>query len=205
MVSTLIEKLSIRINHDLPGKFAQEKMFIKPSNNKVKTGGQKKPAAVLILLYPNNEEWCFFLTKRTTIVEHHKGQISLPGGIIEQNESSKNAALRETHEEIGIKYDKINIIGSLTSYYVPISGFEIFPFLGWTEEKPKTKINNLEVARLISVSTNDLVLDKNYKIKNGMILGHPVKIPYFDLCGEMVWGATSVILSEFRFMLKEFL
>ena len=85
------------------------------------------PAAVLILLYPFDNEWYFFLTKRTKTVEHHKGQISFPYGMVEKSESYKNAALRETFEEIGVSMKEINIIGALTPLYVPVSKFEIFP------------------------------------------------------------------------------
>ena len=90
----------------------------------------------------------FFLTKRTNLVEHHKGQISLPGGMIEKNESYKNAALRETHEEIGVTSDEINILGSLTPLYVPVSKFKIFPFVGWAVKKPKTVMHSIEVDRI---------------------------------------------------------
>ena len=147
----------------------------------------------------------FFLTKRTNKVEHHKGQISLPGGVIEKNESSQDAAIRETYEEIGIPINQIKIIGALTPYHVPTSHFEIYPYIGWIKEKPKTKIHELEVDRLLSISIHDLVLEKNYKIKQDFFSKYPIQIPYFQLSGEIVWGATSVILSEFRFILKKIL
>ena len=71
----------------------------------------------------------FFLTKRTNNVEHHKGQISLPGGMLEKGESHKEAAIRETFEELGVQSRDINIIGPLTPLYIPISNFKIFPLL----------------------------------------------------------------------------
>ena len=107
----------------------------------------------------------FFLTKRSQNVEHHKGQISFPGGVVEKNESKMNAAIRETNEEIGVDKDLIKIIGSLTPFYIPVSNFHISPYVGWTEEKPHTKVQDAEVKRVFSVSINDLVLEKNLKTK----------------------------------------
>ena len=104
MSPVLIEKLSSRLQQCLPGKAAQKIMMVKsriPFPN-IDPDKQGTPAAVLILLYPLNKNWYFFLTKRTDTVDHHKGQVSFPGGMVEENESLKDAALRETHEEIGI-------------------------------------------------------------------------------------------------------
>tara|TARA_Y100000991_G_C21848118_1_gene295417 strand:- start:212 stop:757 length:546 start_codon:yes stop_codon:yes gene_type:complete len=160
------------------------------------------PASVLLLLYPFDGGWFFFLTKRSQDVEHHKGQISFPGGVVEKNESKMNAAIRETNEEIGVDKDVIKIIGSLTPFYIPVSNFHIFPYVGWTEEKPHTKVQNTEVKRVFSVSINDLVLERNLKTKEDFFSKKSVTVPYFDLNGETVWGATSMILSEFKFILR---
>ena len=145
----------------------------------------------------------FFLTKRSENVEHHKGQISLPGGMVEKNESLKNAAIRETYEEIGVDKSKMNIIGHLTSFYVPVSNFKIFPYIGWTDTKPKTMIHDNEVESIFSVSINELILEKNSKLKKAIFSNQPVTIPYFELNGEMVWGATSMILAEFKHIIKD--
>jgi len=127
----------------------------------------------------------------------------LPGGMVEKNESLKNAAIRETYEEIGVDKSKMNIIGHLTSFYVPVSNFEIFPYIGWTDTKPKTMIHDNEVESIFSVSINDLILEKNCKLKEAIFSNQPVTIPYFELNGEMVWGATSMILAEFKYILKD--
>ena len=207
MLPVFIEKLSSRLQQRLPGKTAQNIMMVKPRLPfpNIDLDNQGTPAAVLILLYPLNKNWYFFLTKRTDTVDHHKGQVSFPGGMVEENESLKDAALRETHEEIGIPPFKIKLIGSLTSFYIPVSRFEIFPFIGWTEKKPKTSIHDQEVDSIFSPSIKDFMLDKTQKEKKDTLAGFPVKIPYFDLGGEIVWGATSIILSEFKSILKDIL
>ena len=203
MIPLFIEALTKMLSRDLPGKSAQRKMMITP--NRFPTENQENegiPASILLLLYPLGGKWFFFLTKRSQNVEHHKGQISFPGGVVEKNESKMNAAIRETNEEIGVDKDAIKIIGSLTPFYIPVSNFHISPYVGWTEEKPHTKVQDAEVNRVFSVSINDLVLERNLKTKEDFYSNKSVKVPYFDLNGETVWGATSMILSEFKFILR---
>ena len=203
MIPLFIEALIERLRIELPGKNAQRKMMITP--NRFPTKNQEDegiPASVLLLLYPFDGGWFFFLTKRSQDVEHHKGQISFPGGVVEKNESKMNAAIRETNEEIGVDKDVIKIIGSLTPFYIPVSNFHIFPYVGWAEEKPHTKVQDTEVKRVFSVSINDLVLERNLKTKEDFFSKKSVTVPYFDLNGETVWGATSMILSEFKFILR---
>ena len=146
MIPLFIEALTKRLRRDLPGKSAQRKMMITP--NRFPTKNQENegiPASILLLLYPLEGEWFFFLTKRSQDVERHKGQISFPGGVVEKNESKMNAAIRETNEEIGVDKDVIKVIGNLTPLYIPVSNFHISPFVGWTEEKPHTKVQDAEV------------------------------------------------------------
>ena len=203
MIPLFIEALTKMLSRDLPGKSAQRKMMITP--NRFPTENQENkgiPASILLLLYPIEGEWFFFLTKRSQDLEHHKGQISFPGGVVEKNESKMNAAIRETNEEIGVDKDVIKIIGNLTPLYIPVSNFHISPYVGWTEEKPHTKVQDAEVKRVFSVSINDLILERNLKTKKDFSSNKSVKVPYFDLNGETVWGATSMILSEFKFILR---
>tara|TARA_Y100000816_G_scaffold30788_1_gene19649 strand:+ start:336 stop:956 length:621 start_codon:yes stop_codon:yes gene_type:complete len=204
MIPLFIKALTERLRKDLPGKSAQRKMMITP--NRFPTENQEDngvPASVLLLLYPFDEEWFFFLTKRSQDVEHHKGQISFPGGVVERNESKMDAAIRETNEEIGVDKNNIKIIGILTPFFIPVSNFHISPYVGWTEKKPHTEVQDTEVRRVFSVSINDLILEENLKTKKDFYSNKPITVPYFDLNGEIVWGATSMILSEFKFILRD--
>ncbi len=207
MESLFIKNLSHRLSKDLPGKSAHDTMMVTPRLPFPKINLVKKgiPASVLILLFPKNNQWHFFLTKRTNTVNHHKGQISLPGGVVETGESLEGAALRETHEEIGVDKKNIHLIGSLSSFYIPVSGFEMFPFIGWVKTEPETSIHDKEVDRIFSSSIQEFMLDKTQKTKKDTLKGFPVNIPYFDMNGETVWGATSMILAEFKLILKEIL
>ena len=207
MESLFIKNLSNRLSKDLPGKSAHDTMMVTPRLPFPKINLVKKgiPASVLILLFPKNNQWHFFLTKRTNTVNHHKGQISLTGGVVETGESLEGAALRETHEEIGVDKKNIHLIGSLSSFYIPVSGFEMFPFIGWVKTEPETSIHDKEVDRIFSSSIPEFMLDKTQKTKKDTLKGFPVNIPYFDMSGETVWGATSMILAEFKLILKEIL
>ena len=202
MIPLLINNIKKTMQKNLPGKTAHNEMMVKPKN-KLEKKISPIPSAVLILLYPENEEWRFFLTKRSKNVKNHKNQISLPGGTVEKNESLKDAAIRETHEEIGIEPNSINIIGAMTSFYIPVSGFKISPFIGWIKHKPKLTIQNTEVSKVYSPSITSLMKKESKKEKQTVILGNEIKIPFFELEGEMVWGATSMIISEFKYILKE--
>lgn len=201
MKSKLIIKLTKMMKKELPGKSSHEEMMVRPKQKFMKT---KNPisAAVLILLYPLGNNWYFYLTKRTKTVEHHKGQISLPGGMLEKGESHKEAAIRETFEELGVQSRDINIIGPLTPLYIPISNFKIFPFVGWLKSAPKLNIQSKEVSKVFSPSIYSLTDPKTKKIKHSTLLGQKVQIPFFNLKNEVVWGATSMILSEFKKILK---
>ncbi|MED5426879.1 MAG: CoA pyrophosphatase, partial [Candidatus Neomarinimicrobiota bacterium] len=124
MIPELITQLTQRLSQPLPGKKAQDIMMVYPGypSAVLKAYVQRVPAGVLILLFPRNDGWHFFLTKRTDRVDHHKGQISLPGGVVQDGESLMEAALRETHEEIGVASTLVTVIGSLTSFNIPVSG-----------------------------------------------------------------------------------
>ena len=98
MIPLFIKALTKRLRRDLPGKSAQRKMMITPRFPTENRENEGIPASILLLLYPLEEKWFFFLTKRSQNVEHHKGQISFPGGVVEKNESKMNAAIRETNE-----------------------------------------------------------------------------------------------------------
>ena len=207
MIPELITQLTQRLSQPLPGKKAQDIMMVYPGypSAVLEAYAQRVPAGVLILLFPRNDGWHFFLTKRTDRVDHHKGQISLPGGVVQDGESLTETALRETHEEIGVASTLVTVIGSLTSFNIPVSGFEIFPFISWAAIEPMTVIHDAEVDHVFSVSLDSFLDDRNQKQKKETLLGEMRTIPYFDLGSEQVWGATSIILSEFKAVLQDIL
>ena len=199
-----ITQLEITITNYLPGEESQQKMRVNydQSIELPFSKNNSTAAAVLILLYLEDNEIHFFLTKRSNELEHHKGQISLPGGTQEENEELTHTALRETQEEIGINKTSISIIGSMTPLFVPVTGFMIHPFIGYSSNKLEPTPDPSEVEAIFSVNISDLLNETNQTIEKRNIRGYDVEVPYFKLNNYEVWGATSMILSEFRDLIK---
>ena len=204
-IHTLKIKLAQHLVKELPGKSAQKIMLIKP-RNPIKYSSNSEcanPAAVLILLFPVKQDIRFFLTKRTNVVQHHKGQISLPGGAWEEGEQLWETALRETNEEIGVRAERIQFMGALTPLFVPVTGFLIHPFVGWVDDKPETYPDPTEVESLFAVSVSALMDQNSCQREEQTIRDYVFDVPYFLLNRQKVWGATSMVLSEFKTVLKK--
>ena len=204
-INKIAEQIKERLKKPLPGNEAHLTTRIKTKSEVTFSNTEETaiPAAVLILLFPFKDEIQFFLTKRTEDVEHHKGQISLPGGIRENNESLNETALRETKEEVGIDSTKIIISGSLTPFFIPVTGYIVHPFIGWCKEKPSTKIHDVEVNQLFSVSITELMDEKILQTEQWNIRGYDAIVPYYNFGKCKVWGATAAILSEFKSILED--
>ena len=204
-LSKLAQKLQIRLINNLPGKDEQWRMRVTSdkSYNFDNTEEDAIQSAVLILLYEENGVICFTLTKRTQTVEHHRGQISLPGGAREADEKLSSTAIRETQEEIGIYADDVDIIGALSPLFVPVTGFIINPFVGIINANFEPQPAPEEVETVISVHVNELLNDDNELQEKRNLRGYDMNIPYFLLSGHKVWGSTAMILSEFKTELKE--
>jgi len=204
-INKIVEQLNERLKKPLPGNKAHLTTRIKTKSEVTFSNTEETaiPAAVLILLFPFKDEIQFFLTKRTEDVEHHKGQISLPGGIRENDESLNETALRETKEEVGIDSTKIIISGSLTPFFIPVTGYIVHPFIGWCKEKPSTKIHDVEVNQLFSVSITELMDEKILQTEQWNIRGYDAIVPYYNFGKCKVWGATAAILSEFKSILED--
>jgi len=203
-INKIAEQLKARLKKPLPGNEAHLITRIKTKSevtfpNTIETA---IPAAVLILLFPFKDEIQFFLTKRTEDVEHHKGQISLPGGIRENNETLEKTAVRETKEEVGIDPNTIMNLGSLTPFFIPVTGYIVHPFIGWCKEKPSTQVHDVEVNQLFSVSISELLDENILQNEEWNIRGYDAIVPYYNFGKCKVWGATAAILSEFKLILK---
>jgi 8-oxo-dGTP pyrophosphatase MutT (NUDIX family) len=190
----------------LPGTEVQWQMA---SSDRMVRGFQKLPgndariAAVMILLYPTKGSIYTVLMQRPEYDGIHSGQISLPGGKREPSDASiSDTAIRETNEETGVDPAVISVIGTLTPLFIPVSNMLVTPVVGWTNEKPVFDHQTEEVVFLIEVELKRLldpgiVKQKPFKIRNEMI-----KIKYFDYDGNVVWGATAMILHELITIIK---
>lgn len=191
-----INKLRSSLQDDLPGQKSQFKMA--PGVRLENRHGFYRNAAVMILLYKNGEKWQIVLMKRPEYAGAHSNQISLPGGIHEETDPDMGAtAFRETHEELGIDDSLIRLLGSLSKLHIPVSGIEVYPFVGVYPGSPVFHPDPSEVAYLIEVPLQDLLSPDNIMEETRTIRCKLMKVPYYNVGGEKVWGATAMILSEF--------
>lgn len=201
-----IISLKEQLQGTLPGEAAQFEMA-HISREKIKYEDLKKgnyrSSAVLVLLAQREGEFFIPLTERHTYNGAHSGQVSFPGGKKEeQDESLMHTALRECGEEIGI-HSHIEVIGELTPLYIPVSGFLVNPYVGvYTGSKLDYTLNESEVKSLLELNLSDLKspdLIKQTVVEPAP--GYKLKTPYFDVRGKIVWGATAMILNEFKKLL----
>ena len=159
-------------------------------------------AGVLILLYPVDGEVYLALTRRTESVDSHRGQISLPGGRKESDESLIEAALRETEEELGIGAKGLTVIGELTPLYIPPSQYCIYPTIAVADSRPVFRPSPEEVAELIELPLSHLLDDGNIVREEWTIRGMRVDVPFYHFQEYKIWGATAMVLAEFLVMVK---
>ncbi|MCL7763742.1 CoA pyrophosphatase [Polaribacter sp. Z014] len=179
------------------------KMRLKFDADKIIANNPRK-AAVLALFYPNRKnETCFLLTQRASYKGAHSAQISFPGGKLDKTDRDlENTALRETFEEVGVAEASIEIIRELTDVYIPPSNFLATPFLGFTNERPNF-ILNYEVEQTIEVLLRDLLNETNISSVNmNTSYMDNIEVPCFKLEDYIVWGATAMMLSEIKELLK---
>lgn len=198
---TLIRKIQTNLKRPLPGKTVQDKMSHAIRKHATLIPKDARIACVLGLLYPKNEEWHIILIERQSSHpdDKHGGQISFPGGMQEPTDSSlEDTALRETFEEVGIPIEEIKILGPTTSLYIPVSNFQVFPFLAYLEKTPVFQPQPSEVKSILEVplshfakpetlKTTDMKVSKNMALKN---------VPYYDVEGHILWGATAMMIRE---------
>jgi 8-oxo-dGTP pyrophosphatase MutT (NUDIX family) len=166
----------------------------------------RRPAAVAIHLYPQNSAWHFILIERSTYNGQHSGQMAFPGGKPEPTDPHLEfTARRESLEEIGIQIDQGQHLKTLSKVWIPVSGFEVSPYVFLHEQAPLLQPDPREVQEIISVSVSDLIADssltsKDIEIPGGQVLeAHPC----FLLNNKIVWGATALMLNEVRMLLGE--
>jgi 8-oxo-dGTP pyrophosphatase MutT (NUDIX family) len=154
-------------------------------------------AGVLVLLYPRDGVPHLVFVRRTSTVEHHKNQVSFPGGQVEAGEDFERAALREAEEEIGVSPERIRIIGRLTPLYVPPSNYCIYPVVGVLDGAPAFVADPAEVEEVIEVPLANLLDPGSIQSERHEILGQTRDVPYYALDRHKIWGATAMVLAEF--------
>jgi 8-oxo-dGTP pyrophosphatase MutT (NUDIX family) len=210
---SISEQLSGLLQGDLPGQPAQFQMA--PVHRRKETGASVEnrdcsEAAVLALLYPDRGgddpeaplESHILLTVRPSGMARHAGQVALPGGRRECDETLERTALRETHEEVYIDPSDVRLVGRLSPLFVTPSRFCVHPFVGIVDAKPDLGVTSEEVARVFGAPLAELTRPETRKTAPRQIRGRRMIIPYFDLEGQFVWGATAMMLSELAALLN---
>ncbi len=187
---------------ELPGPEAQVRMAPPGRPTHIQPGQETRDAAVLVTLFPKGNQWhiVFIERARSNSKDRHRGQISLPGGKWDASDRSfAETALRETQEEVGIPSGNVRLIGQLSELFIPVSNFYVYPFVGFLEETPNFIRQEEEVENILEVPVDLLIRQQTGKktkmrLANGVLLPD---VPYFDLDGRILWGATAMIMSEF--------
>nr|WP_294781667.1 CoA pyrophosphatase [uncultured Flavobacterium sp.] len=161
-------------------------------------------AGVMMLFYPKEEKTHLVLIVRNTYDGVHSAQIAFPGGKYEKTDLNfETTALRETQEEVGITSDKIEIIKNFSPMYIPPSNFLVHPFLGIAKEELSFYPDSREVAAIIELPLSVLLNDEIIvEAKLSTSYGANILVPAFTIQNHVVWGATAMILSELREVLK---
>lgn len=165
-----------------------------------------KQSAVLALFYPDrHEQTTFALIQRKTYNGVHSAQISFPGGKVEEQDLDLEfTAKRETQEEIGVHSVKIEIIKKLTQIYIPPSNFAVQPFLGILDHTPDFVLEETEVEEILEVSLVDFINENSVVTKTvSTSYNKKIDVPAYFLNGHVVWGATAMMLSEVKDLIKE--
>jgi 8-oxo-dGTP pyrophosphatase MutT (NUDIX family) len=156
----------------------------------------------LLLLYPVHDLLHLVLTVRTSNLNHHSGQISLPGGGWEEGDASlQETALREAQEEIGIVTDGLEMLGALTPLYIPPSNNVIHPFVAYTSQRPAFHPDSREVAELLDVPLRLLLDPTTRHEEDWNWRGATLHVPFYAVNEHKVWGATAIVLAEFLVLL----
>jgi len=151
-----------------------------------------------------NPELHIILTRRTDQLNGHSGQMSFPGGRRDPDDADFwQTALRETREELGIDTIGVECLGSLTSLYIPPSHFDVYPWAGYLRVVPSLNPNPYEVASVHFAPVSALFDPANkHELDLPMFTGQTRRVPAYLLCGQVVWGATAIMLSELEHRLR---
>jgi 8-oxo-dGTP pyrophosphatase MutT (NUDIX family) len=178
-----------------------------PVNEEIQNDVNVKKGAVAVIVYPKGGDSFIALIKRPDYNGVHGGQVSFPGGKSDKADLSiLHTSIRETKEEIGVQLSESDFLFELTQVFIPPSNFLVTPFLFFLNETPDFFPEKREVEHMLEIPVSlllddDIIAYRDIKTLSGMVIKI---VPYYQLGEEMIWGATAVILSEMKELIKSF-
>ncbi len=209
--SFVSEKLKKADFSKLPGQKSQ--MTMAPALRRddivrVGKGMNAVSSGVLILLFPDGKgQTCTVFIQRPVYDGVHSGQIALPGGRREnQDPDLQYTALREAKEEVGISPSAVELVGKLSDLYIPPSNFIVSPYVGMCHSEPSFKPDPIEVEEIIRVRMVEFFRPENIReVPIRLSGGDCLPTPCFEVNGQIIWGATAMIMAEFLAFIKPLL
>ncbi len=198
-----LRRLEAAFAAPLPGPSAQWLMAPQPRRDWPAgfNPARVRRAAGLLLLFPIERRPHVILTLRANTLGRHRGQVSLPGGVLDPGETYQQAALREAQEEVGLDPGSVRVLGALTPLDIPVSGFRLHPIVAAAGKRPALSPADSEVERILEVAVEALIdperLGRVERVRDGRAL----TIPLFSVADAEIWGATAMVLAEFLALL----
>lgn len=204
--NALIDRLSTRLAQSLPGHDAHATMAPRLSARQEALsvdGRACREAGVLVLLLPHDDGPVLVLTVRHDELPDHGGQISFPGGQREGDETLTDTALREAREEVGLDPSSVRLLGALTPLYIPPSNFCVHPVVGAAAHDLPLRPTDREVDTILRAPLHRLLSPDARVVAPWTLQGQEVEVPYYDVDGHTVWGATAMMLAELLTILRD--
>ncbi len=192
-----ISQIRGQLQKPLPGK-KQQYLMAPEFRREPIVSSPGKNAAVMICLFPGDIDIQIVFIKRSEYDGPHGGQISFPGGVQEEKDMDlAETAIRETMEEIGVYCEKSAILGSLTPLAIPISNMNVQPFVGFYDKNPDFTIEKREVDYIILATLDELSDPHCVQKEKWKLQDREIDVPFYRVNGNIIWGATAMILCEF--------
>ncbi len=209
MIIDLASRLEQRLQQSLPGERAHVQMapIHRPLPQEARKWNDTKYSGVLVLMYPHQDKVHTALMLRPDYGGVHSAQVSFPGGRKEDDDPDiLYTALREANEEMGILPENVNVLGQLSELYIPPSKALVTPVLAYTENRPDFVLDGREVQELIEADLFEMFEDKYFQNTEVVTSKYLMKeVPAIIYSGHTIWGATAMILNEFKWLVNEVL
>jgi 8-oxo-dGTP pyrophosphatase MutT (NUDIX family) len=188
----------------VPGDVGKDGIFEAPVVGEMPAPLREVNAGVLAAFFEEDGETRLVLTRRSTGLRTHQGQVSFPGGRLDEGEDAVAAALREAFEEVDLDPSLVTTVGWLHPVMTMVSASYILPVLGTVESRPQLRANPSEVERIFDVSLAELAdpaifHEERWRIPGRVMAGsedNSFPVWFFEVAGELIWGATARMLHE---------